>query len=319
MKRVLVTGGSGFIGANLTRRLLRDGHEVHLLLRESHHTWRVRDIEADVEILLVNLEDRDAVAGAVRAIRPEWVFHLAAHGGYSTQCDVGRMVATNISGSMALLDACVDTGVEAFVHTGSSSEYGYKDRAAREVARIEPNSAYAVTKAAATHYCQLVARQHGVNAVTARLYSIYGPFEEPARFIPRLVTYGLRGQLPPLVSPRTARDFVYVDDAVQAVLQIAVARPALPGAVYNVCSGIQYDLASVVSIARKLMHVAAEPVWSQMPPRPWDTETWIGSPDLMKHEIGWTSETTLEAGMQRTIDWFRDVPDWLRESYSQTI
>ena len=319
MQRVLVTGGSGFIGANLTRRLLRDGHEVHLLLRESHRTWRIRDIEGDVEILPVDLQDRNAVAGAVRAIRPEWVFHLAAHGGYWTECDAGRMAATNVSGSMALIDACAETGVGAFVHTGSSSEYGYTDHAAREDARIEPNSVYAITKAAATHYCQLVARQRGVNAVTARLYSIYGPLEEPSRLIPRLVTYGVRGQLPPLVSPRTARDFVYVDDAVQAVLQIAGAPPAPPGAVYNVCSGVQHDLASVVSIARKLMHVAAEPVWSQMPPRPWDTGTWIGSPDLMKHEIGWTSETTFEAGMQRTIDWFRDMPDALRELYSMTI
>jgi len=319
MKRILVTGGSGFIGANLTRCLLRDGHEVHLLLRESHRTWRVREIESDVDIFPVNLEDRDAVAGAVHSIGPEWVFHLAAHGGYSEQKDCDRMVATNISGSMALLDACVKTGVEAFVQAGSSSEYGYKDHAAREDERIEPNSPYAVTKAAATHYCQFVARQHGLNAVTARLYSIFGPFEEPTRLFPGLVKYGLRGELPPLVSPGTAHDFVYVEDAVQAMLQIAAAPPAAPGSVYNICSGVQHDLASVVAVARDLMHVSAEPVWSQMPPRPWDTATWIGSPDLMKQEMGWTAKTTLEAGMKRTIDWFRRLPDWLREFYEQPI
>jgi dolichol-phosphate mannosyltransferase len=210
-----------------------------------------------------------------------------------------------------LLDACRVSGVEAFVQTGSSSEYGYKDHPASEVELLQPNSHYAITKAAATHYCQFAARSTGVNAVTVRLYSVYGPYEEPARLIPTLIVHGLRGQLPPLVSPATARDFVYVDDAVDAMLHFAAAPPLPPGTVLNVCSGKQTTLASAVAIARKLMRIPSDPVWSSMSARSWDTDVWVGSPSAAEREIGWRARFDLETGMQRTIDWLRAHPGWL--------
>ena len=164
---------------------------------------------------------REQVRQAVHRIRPDWVFHLAAYGAYSSQTGFARMVDINLMGTVSLLDACTEIGVEAFIYTGSSSEYGYKDHPPREDELLEPNSHYAITKAAATHYCQFVARKPDVNAIAVRLYSIYGPYEEPTRLIPTLIAHGLRGTLPPLVSPATARDFVYVDDAVDALICLA--------------------------------------------------------------------------------------------------
>ena len=105
------------------------------------------------------------------------------------------MVETNLLGCAALVDACAEVGFESFVQTGSSSEYGYKDHAAREDDLAQPNSHYAITKLAATHYCQLAARLHNLNIVTVRLYSVYGPYEEPTRLIPTLIS---------LRKPRTA-------------------------------------------------------------------------------------------------------------------
>jgi UDP-glucose 4-epimerase len=318
MKRVVITGASGFIGANLTRRLLREGHETHVLLRSSHQPWRLDEILDHVHGHEVALEDREAVSRAVREINPDWVFNLAAYGAYSSQIGIERMVSTNLLGCAALVDACAQVGVEAFVQTGSSSEYGYKDHAASEDERVQPNSHYAITKAAATHYCQLAARLHGLNIVTARLYSIYGPYEEPNRLIPTLVAYGTRGQFPPLVSPWIARDFVHVDDAVEAILQVATMKPARGGAVYNICSGMQSRLDSVVATVRKLMNINAEPVWANMQPRSWDTDTWLGSPDLMARQVGWRSKLDLEAGLRLTIDWFKANSKWLK-FYSNRI
>ncbi len=305
MKRVLITGASGFVGANLARRLLRDGHETHVFLRPEHRSWRLEEIASQLHAHPVDLTNRDEVRQAVRLIRPDWVFHLAAHGAYSTQTGFARMVDVNLMGCVSLLDACVETGVEAFIYTGSSSEYGYKDHPPREDEMLEPNSHYAITKAAATHYCQLVARNTGVKAVTARLYSIYGPYEDPARLIPTLIAHGCRGTLPPLVSPATARDFVYVDDAVDALVCLAQKSARLPGDVYNICTGVQTSLASVVETARKLLGIAVEPVWSSMERRSWDTDIWVGSPAAMENELGWRSKIDFATGLQRTIDWFR--------------
>jgi dolichol-phosphate mannosyltransferase len=311
MNRVVITGASGFIGANLTRRLLREGHETHLLLRPTHQPWRLEGILNHVHFHEAALEDREAVSRAIHGIRPQWVFNLAAYGAYPSQTGIERMVSTNLLGCAALVDACAQVGVEAFVQAGSSSEYGYKDHAAREDELVQPNSHYAITKVAATHYCQVAARLHGLNIVTVRLYSIYGPYEEPTRLIPTLIGYGMRGQFPPLVSPWIARDFVHVDDAVEAILQVAAMKPSRGGAVYNICSGMQSRLDSVVAIVRKLMNVAAEPVWASMQPRSWDTDTWLGSPDLMARQVGWRSKLDLEAGLRITIDWFKDNSKWL--------
>jgi len=221
------------------------------------------------------------------------------------------MTSTNLLGCASLLDASAKAGFEAFIQTGSSSEYGYKDHAACEDERLEPNSHYAVTKAAATHYCQDTARRLNVNAVTVRLYSIYGPYEDPNRLIPTLILHGLRGALPPLVSPHVGRDFVYVDDAVEAILRVAAAPSIHRGAVYNICSGIQKTLGEVVAVARNLLPIEAEPAWSTMRERSWDTDRWVGSPVRMAQEIGWLVETTFERGMTRTIDWLTEHPEWL--------
>jgi UDP-glucose 4-epimerase len=316
VKRVLITGGSGFVGANLTRRLLRDDYEIHLMLRPGHQPWRLNEIANQIQRHPVDLENRDAVRRCVREVRPERVFHLAAYGAYASQTGMEQMIATNVLGTVALLDACAEVGVEAFVQTGSSSEYGYKDHAASEDEVIHPNSHYAITKAAATYYCQLAAQQQGVNAVTVRLYSIYGPYEEPTRLIPTLVIYGLRGALPPLVSPHVARDYVYIDDAVEAMLLAAAVNRG--GAIYNVCTGVQSSLETVVDTAQLLMNIPVEPSWASMPERSWDTNVWRGSPELTAREVGWRAQTDFSRGLQATIAWMLRHPE-RRAFYEQRI
>jgi dolichol-phosphate mannosyltransferase len=306
MRRCLITGASGFVGANLARRLLWDGYETHVLLRPGHQSWRLIDIAASLHAHKADLTDQEAIHRTVELVRPDWVFHLAAYGAYSSQTGFARMADVNLTGTAALLDACAARGVEAFIYTGSSSEYGYKNHAPREDELLEPNSHYAITKAAATHYCQFTARRSGVNAIVVRLYSIYGPYEEPSRLIPTLIAYGLQGQLPPLVSPAVARDFVHVDDAVDGL--IALAQSVRPGAIYNLCTGVQTSMATVVETARKLIGIAVEPVWSSMEQRSWDTDIWVGSPDALEKDVGWRARIDFTAGLQRTIDWFHHAP-----------
>src|SRR5436309_393229 len=214
MKRAMITGGAGFVGANLARRLVRDGLDVQVLVRPACDRWRIADLARELHVCEVSLEDREAVAREVRGFKPEWVFHLAAHGAYSWQDDVGRMVRTNLLGTIHMVEACLAVGFEALIHTGSSSEYGSKDHAPAEDEMVEPNSVYAVTKASATLYCGQVAKLRRAPIQTLRLYSVFGPFEAPARLIPRLVSCGLEGRLPPLAAPSTARDYVFVDDVV---------------------------------------------------------------------------------------------------------
>lgn len=303
--RTLMTGGTGFVGANLVRRLLDDGHEVHLLVRPGYNPWRVEEVRGEVRLHLAHLHDADAVGRVVNTANPDWVFHLAAHGAYSWQTGAAEIVRTNYLGTVALADACVKHGVAAFINTGSSSEYGFKDYAPAEDALPDPNSHYAATKVAATHYCRFLARKRNVPIPTLRLYSAYGPYEEPARLLPTLILHGLRGQLPPLANPAIARDYIAVEDICDAYLSAATAPLADPGAIYNVGTGVQTELRQVVDIAREALDIADEPKWGSMPDRHWDTTVWVANSQKLQSELGWEPRVEFKDGFRRMADWFR--------------
>lgn len=297
------------MGANLARRMLREGHEVHLLLRPSHQPGRVDEIRADVTVHEVDVEDDQGVERAFTAARPEWIFHLAAYGAYPEQRDFERMLETNVRGTEWLLAAAERTGFEAFVNAGTSSEYGYKDHAPTESEVLEPNSPYAVTKAAATHLCVMAARRAGLPIRTLRLYSAYGPYEEPTRLVPTLVVKGLGGALPSLANPDIARDYVLVDDVCDAFELAAATREQEPGVIYNVGTGVQTTLREIVEVSRRLLGVEEEPSWGSMEQRAWDTNVWVSDPSLIKSCLGWEPRHDLARGLARTVEWFRSHPD----------
>lgn len=279
---MLVTGAGGFVGANLVRRLLADSRDVVALVRPGSDTWRLDGLDVEV----VEADVREDVPGGF-----DLVFHLAAHGAYSWQEDEDAIRETNVRGTQNALGAG-----RRVVVAGSSSEYGPKAHAPGEDEPLQPNSPYGAAKAEATSY----AVGHG--AVVLRVYSAYGPWEEPNRLIPTLLGRGLTGELPPLVSPRVARDFVHVDDVCDAFVRAVCAQP---GRVYNVGSGRQTTVADVVRVARRLLDVDAEPEWGSMPDRRWDTETWVSNPQLIRDELGWEAGIGLDEGLERTLEWLR--------------
>lgn len=312
MKRAIVTGATGFVGANLARRLLQDGHEVHLLVRPNFSPWRIEAIRDHVQTHGVDMADFDALLPLVEQIQPDWIFHLAAHGAYSYQTDWQAITRTNVNSTFNLVQACVKSGFEAFVNTGSSSEYGFKPYAPAETEWLEPNSYYAVTKASATLFCRYTAQSQQVHIPTLRLYSIYGAYEEPTRLMPTLIVKGLEGKLPPLVNPDIARDYVYVDDVSDAYLLAATQPGQEWGAVYNVGSGVQTSLRQVVDVARRVLAIPVEPDWGSMPNRHWDTNVWVSDNRQIQAALGWKPNYSFEQGFQQMVQWFQDHPEMHR-------
>lgn len=305
MSRALVTGAAGFVGANLARRLLADGHEVHLVVRPASRRWRIDELLEHAALHEVDLEDADGVARAVRDARPDWIFHLAARGAYSWQDDVGEIVRANVLGTANLLDAVTREGFTAFVYAGTSSEYGVKDHAPSEDEPAEPTSAYAVAKMSATMLCRFFARTGGHRVVILRLYSVFGPWEEPGRLLPNVIMRGLAGELPPLASPDAAHDFVYVVDALDAFLGAATGANVEPGAIFNVGSGTQTTLGEVVALARRIFGIDAGPQWGSMGSRAWDTSVWVADARLIERQLKWAPRHTFEEGFRKHVEWFR--------------
>ena len=314
MKRVVVTGGTGFVGANLVRRLVADGHQTHLLVRPEFSSWRIDSIRDRVAIHEVSLSDTDRLTSTLETIEPAWVFHLAAHGAYSWETDEAQMHETNVVGTKNLLKAATDLGVEMFVNTGSSSEYGRRDHAPAESEGTHPETSYAKTKAIATAACFYAAHLHGARVRTLRVYSAYGPFEDPRRLLPSLIVHGRRGVLPPLVNPQTARDFVYVDDVVEACLLAVRHQGGEPGAIYNVGTGAQTTVGEAVEVARRVLSIPDEPRWGSMPARVWDTDTWVADSRKIRTDLGWEPRYTFEDGFRQTATWLDEHPE-LRDRY----
>jgi len=311
-RRTLVTGAAGFVGANLVRRLVQDGHDVHAFVHPESDLWRLEGLSHDLAIHPVDLEDRESVTQALARVRADWVFHAAAHGAYPHQTDLRTMIATNVVGTANLLEAALATGFDSFVHTGTSSEYGVKDHGPTEDELPEPNSHYAVTKASATLYCRHMAQANDVDIRVLRLYSVYGPWEEPTRLMPRVAVKGLHGAWPPMANPATARDYVHTDDVVAAYIAAATVAGQEPGAVYNIGTGIQTSLREVTDIARRALSIEAEPAWGTMPDRIWDAGVWVAEPAEALKRLGWSARHDVASGFSSFVGWLRENPDLLR-------
>lgn len=312
MKSVLVTGGTGFVGANLVHRLLDNGYNVHLLVRASHQTWRIQTIQDKLDLHIADLSDETAVKRIIQVVKPQWIFHLATYGAYSWQKHTRQTIDTNLIGTVNLVNACLDVGFEAFINLGSSSEYGFKDHAPSEDEIVRPNSDYAVMKSAATNYCQYVAYRDSVPIYTLRLYSVYGAYEEPNRLIPSLLIHGLQGKLPDLVSPHIGRDFIHINDVLDACFAVVNRATELEnGAIFNVGSGIQTTLENAVSAILYMFDLDIQPEWDSMQNQDWDTSIWVANIDKIKTHLDWMPKNSFEQGLKQTINWMNTTPGML--------
>src|SRR3989344_846287 len=159
---ILLTGGAGFVGSTLLRRLVREAppKKLHVLLQKNSDCWRIGDILKKVSVHFVDLRLPRAVDALVQKVKPRTIFHLATHGAYpAQQYDEKEILATNVDATFNLMRSCLAQGCDAFVNTGSSSEYGLKDKPMKESDVLEPTTAYGTSKAWATLYGQYLARR----------------------------------------------------------------------------------------------------------------------------------------------------------------
>jgi len=305
-KRVfLVTGAAGFVGANVCRRLAERNEEVHIFVKHTTDLWRLEDLKPGLHVHEVDVCDERRVDERVAAIRPTVVYHLATHGAYARQSDADTILLVNVFGLWNLLQACNKHGYELFVNTGSSSEYGRKAFAMRETDLLEPDSYYAVAKSAQSLLARLTAQLEHRPVVTLRLFSVYGPYEQPGRLMPTLMMAALHDQPIDMVDPQTARDFVYVDDVVDVYLNVDRLKP-VAAEVLNVGTGVQSTMTDVVETTQSLTGKTLQVRWGAMPPRPWDSSVWVADVTKLRRLAGLCPRTTLREGIAKCLPWFKD-------------
>ncbi len=310
--RALVTGISGFVGAGLARYLVNQGVEVHGLVRESSNLWRLKDIQDRLTLHQGDLLDDARVNEIFQLVKPDTVFHLAVYGAYPSQKDVGNILSTSIRGTLTLLNASKDVNVGLFLNAGSSSEYGTKDHPMCEDEYIEPNSYYAVGKATQSHLCQHFSRQEGLPTVTLRLFSVYGPFEEPGRLVPTVIFNALNAQPVTISDPKVARDFIYIDDVAEGFYRVS-ARPDLSGEIINLGTGKQSTLGDMANVILSASGASVPYTVGGNEKRSFDTYTWVSNPEKMSRLLEWTPKHSLEEGVAKTVEWLKKNVDYYRK------
>ena len=306
---ILVLGAGGFVGFNLYKSLSVLRSDVYAMTHRLNAGWRLEQAGIpSSQILICDLNYQNSVQHMVDTCRPRTVFNLAAYGAYAFQQNPDLIYSTNFLSTTHLLEALKLRGFDSYVHAGSSSEYGLNAAGPSEDDAPVPNSHYAVSKLGNANLLKYYGRILELPVVNLRLYSVYGPWEEPDRLIPVLLEKARAGALPSLVAPEISRDFVHVTDVTRAFIASAGKMgPDLKGESINIATGNRTTMRDLAKLAQSAFKVNAEPVFGSMANRRWDVENWYGNPKKAAKLLDWQATIGLEQGLRSNMDWQSSV------------
>ena len=318
-KRVLVTGGAGFISSNFVRHLLaRTPYEVVTLdaLTYAGNLENLADVLSHERLSFVHGDIRDPKLVREVVERVDVIVNAAAesHVEKSILHGASEFVTTNVEGTQILLDAIRKTPVERFILISSSEVYGTAERAPMDEEHpLKPRSPYAATKAGADRLAYSYFVTYGLPIVIVRPFNNYGPRQHPEKVIPRFVIQALQEE--PLTvhgDGHASRDWLYVDDdaeAIEAIIEADLDRVA--GETINVATGIDIPVAE---IARLVLDCLGKPrgLVSFVPERLGQVDRHIGSTEKAERLLGWRARTSFEDGLERTVSWYRENEAWWR-------
>lgn len=305
--KILVTGGSGFIGSHLVPRLVELKHDVYCL--ERYVTGRyVLGAQRPVKTVFCDLRDNFAVRKVVRQVQPEVVIHLASLSpvAYSYDHPV-EVIETNFVGTVNLAESCLRevAHFKQFMFAGTSEEYGNHEKMPiTENYELRPNSPYAVSKAAADKYLQYMRDAYNFPITVLRNFNTYGRKNNTHFVIERAIEQMLREKIVKLGDPRPVRDFLYVDDHVNSYLTCLNNEKAI-GEVFNFCTGCGVSISELVSMLIDITGTKAKVLWNTIPERPLDVASLVGDYSKAKRILEWQSKFTLKEGLKLTVDFWK--------------
>ncbi|MFH0863469.1 MAG: NAD-dependent epimerase/dehydratase family protein [Candidatus Gottesmanbacteria bacterium] len=303
---ILITGATGFVGANLARKLVEENQTVHVITRSTSDHWRIKDIMNKLIVHDESLDNRIGLARLCKKINPTIIYHLAAYGSYADQGDIDQLLATNVQGTLNILLATKDLNYRCFINTGSSSEYGVKTKTIKESDSCQPISFYGLSKLAQTNLCQIFASLYHKPIITLRLFSPYGPYERSTRFVPTIIKNLINHEHINLTAGNIRWDFIYIDDVIEAYIKASKFSQKYDGAIINIGSGHEYSNDQVVKFLFKVSGIKTNISKGSYKSRHWDTSHRQADIRLARKILDWQPHYDLANGLTSTFKWFKN-------------
>ncbi|MGE5307330.1 MAG: SDR family oxidoreductase [Alphaproteobacteria bacterium] len=308
--RYLVTGGAGFIGSHIVKRLVSEGGLVRVVDNLSTgRESRLSDISGEIEFVRGDLADQSVSDSVVRGV--EYVLHQAAVP--SVQRSVRDPVETNranVVATLNVLESSRKEGVRRFVYAASSSAYGDTEVLPKhEDLPANPVSPYALQKFVGEQYCKLYHELYGIETVSLRYFNVFGPGQDPhseySAVIPKFIT-GLLSNRPITVygDGEQSRDFTYVDNVVEANL-LALKQPTAAGRMCNIGCGERISLNTLVRLLEEIIGVKANLNYGD--PKPGDVRHSLADITLARRLLGYEPKVMIEEGLRRTVEAMKKV------------
>jgi dTDP-glucose 4,6-dehydratase len=325
-KRILVTGGAGFISSAFIRHLLKaTPYEIVSLdaLTYAGNLENLGDIRSHERLSFVHGDIRDE--RLIRSVveQMDVIVNAAAesHVEKSILEGASAFVATNVEGTRVLLDAIREVPVERFILISSSEVYGTAEASPMDEEHpLNPRSPYAATKAGADRLAYSYHATYGLPIVIVRPFNNYGPRQHPEKVIPRFVIQALADE--PLTvhgDGSASRDWLYVDDDAEAIEALIEAGPdAVTGEVINLATGVDTTVSRIADLVLELL---GKPLSLKqfVEDRPGQVHRHVGSTEKAERLLGWRARTSLEEGIERTVAWYRENEAWWRATQAAGV
>ena len=310
MDKFLITGGAGFIGSNITDRLLEQGHSVRVIdnfLTGKRENLSKAQNSRNFELIEGDIRHLDTVRKACEGI--DYVLHEAAIP--SVPRSIDDPISTNevnVNGTLNVLKASYENKVKRVVYAASSSAYGDTAVLPKKEDMIPlPLSPYAVSKLSGEYYCRVFTGVYGLETVSLRYFNIFGPRQDPnstyAAVVPRFITALLKGESPTVYGDgEQSRDFTYIENVIRANINACYAPAAAAGRVLNIACGTRFTLNTVLRKLEEILDKKANPKY--LPPKKGDVKHSQADITNAANYIQYKIEVDFETGLRRTVDYF---------------
>lgn len=308
MSRIFMTGATGFLGASVLRQLLEldDSLEVAVLIRPEARTWRIEDQLKSDRVIAVEgrFEELDSYRKPMRFFAPHTVAHLGWSGVAGSARNEPGQVDINIQGTVDLSRVALEAGAGRWIGLGSQAEYGPSAKPLDEKAPTHPTTLYGAAKLSCYHLTRTICQQAGVQHAWIRVFSLYGPRDNPDWLIPFVIRKLLQGESPKLTSGSQLWDYLFIEDAAQAVARMILSQAE---GVFNLGSGYPLPIRSFVEQVRDLIDPEFPLNFGEMPFRPDQVMFLSAKNDAIRAAVNWSPSTSIPEGLRQTVDWFRNM------------